>query len=121
MIDPSNPLFDVKPRIIDFIPTDLAGQDAWPAFRETIQRANSEKTRPRILICTYVNKQHAFWYATPPKNLSEFVKIDAENGGGLSRIGTDALLKCPANESEVSRVESKNKEKWRDAILALPR
>ena len=121
VIDQSHPMYEVKQRIVDFIPTDLAGQAAWPAFRETIQRANSAQNPPRILMCTYVNKQYAFWYATPPTNLSEFVKIDAENGSGLSRIGTDALLKCPANEAEVGRIESKNKQKWRDAILALPR
>ncbi len=112
---------DVKQSITHFIPTDIAGSARWPAFRETIQRANAVQNRPKILICTYFNKQYSFWYGAPPDNINEFVRLDMQSGGGLSGIGMDGLNKCPADEAEAGRVESMNKEKWRQAALKLPR
>ena len=113
-------LAEVRQRITDMIPTDIAGSALWPKYREVIQQANSVPSPPKVLICTYEGKQYSFWYAAPPRNLQDFMKIDAQNGVAMAGLGTDALQKCPPDQTAAARTASINGEKWRSAISKLP-
>jgi uncharacterized membrane protein len=111
---------DVIQAISELISLDIAGYARQQLFREAVQRANGKKPRPKLLTCTYFNKEFTFWHSNIPENLHEFIKIDGTNGN-LSWIGTDPQEKCPKDEAEASRVEAKNKESWRKAYSEISR